>query len=216
MIISEFGVEGSIPGQPPSEAELTYVAATNGWLDGGTYPEDMGKLLELYGIDCHHGSGFGEMTEELGQGHKIIVGVDAEELWKQDNALINDLKDFFIGERANHAIVGKGITRDIDGDPMVVVNDPGDPGGAGKEYSMDVFRDAFEDSGCHYVATNEAPPNLGNDEIFGANFDHTIERYTDYEQWEPSYLASIESSASTIQSLENMSVVDRINIFRNI
>ena len=62
-----------------------YDATVHGWLtDHGTSIDDMGRLLKFYGIDCHHGHGLAPMMQELADGKKVIVAVDADELWSQD------------------------------------------------------------------------------------------------------------------------------------
>jgi hypothetical protein len=159
MVLHEFGVLDPSTGQPISEAQLTYDAVRNGWLDAGTDARDMGNLLQFYGIDCHPGEGLENMIKELSQGHMVIAAVDADELWDPDNRLLNDLKDIFGGEAGNHALVVKGVRIEDSGDYVVVVNDPGRPDGAGNQYPIEVFSDAFRDSGCRYVAAAIAPPS---------------------------------------------------------
>jgi hypothetical protein len=183
MILNDFGILNPDTGEPFSEAQLVYDATIHGWLNEGTHPDDMGNLLEYHGVPCHKGSGLENMIKELARGRKIIVGVDANELWNQDNKLLNDFQDAFIGESANHAIVVKGIKHDEYGAPVIVVNDPGMPDGAGVEYSLDVFHDAFKDSGCYYVATNNAPPGLVDDLVFGTNYDAQSSLYIGSETW---------------------------------
>jgi len=146
MILKEYGID-------ISEAQLVIDAKDNDWLNQGTKPEDSGKLLELHGVPTHHGTGIENMASELVQGHKVIVGVDSDEIWH--NSIFDDLFDR--GNGADHAIVVKGFKENELGEPVVVVNDPGKPNGAGVEYPIDQFEDAFEDGGFHYIATN-APP----------------------------------------------------------
>ena len=147
MILKDFGID-------VSEAQLVSDAYEHGWLtQDGTLPEDMGKLLNYYGVDTHYGHGIDAMMSELVEGHKVIVGVDAGELWKTDSIF----EDLFQGEQADHAIVVKDIKTDVLGEQIVVVNDPGDPLGGGKEYLVDDFLNAFKDSGCTYIATDNTP-----------------------------------------------------------
>jgi hypothetical protein len=61
MILHEFGVNAS-------EAQLTYDAASHGWLtDSGTSPENMAQLLELHGVHTHtnYNGGIDALTSEL-------------------------------------------------------------------------------------------------------------------------------------------------------
>lgn len=221
MILNDFGVIDPATGMCPSETQLTYVAAVNGWLNEGTSPADMGRLLEYYGVDCHHGQSTESMVEELAKGHKVIVAVDSVELWEKDNAFINDLKDALGGEAANHAIVVKGIKFDEDGEPIVVVNDPGLPDGAGMEYSLDTFVSAFADGGFHYVATDTASPILENDTVFGLNFNNDAGIYDGSENWYPSQkkdlglgITSHENNFFNLEPLNKLSSIECIKLLK--
>ena len=120
-------------------------------------PYDAGNLLELYGIPCHGkiGATVEELMAELAQGHKVIVGVDSGEVWGEDFPL----QDFFKQE-ADHAIWVTGVDMTDPAHPKVIVNDSGDPSGAGKAYDLALFKDAWEDSGFFFVATNDVPSDL--------------------------------------------------------
>jgi hypothetical protein len=182
MILDAFGVTGG-NGLPLSEAALVYEATANGWLTAsGTSPSDISRLLELHGIETHQGQGMEGVVQELAHGRKVIVGVDAEELWHSDHPVINDIKDWF-GRSPNHALVVEGVRVDDNGQPFVIVNDPGDPDGSGREYPLVDFHDAFDDSGCFFVATNEAPPGLAGDACFGRGFDQNSGTYDGSDSW---------------------------------
>ncbi|MGQ0594131.1 MAG: hypothetical protein ACT4QB_16235 [Gammaproteobacteria bacterium] len=120
-------------------------------------PLDAGRLLELHGIPCHdqQGATIEQLMAELAQGHKVIVGVDSGEMWGHDDPL----EDFF-GQAADHAIWVTGMDMSDPSDPKVIVNDSGDPSGAGKVYDLELFKDAWQDSGFFYVATDNAPPDV--------------------------------------------------------
>ena len=187
MILNDFGVVSPTTGLPLSEAELTYVAAVNGWLSEGTTPDDVGKLLDYYAIPNHKGYGIDNLVTELQQGHKVIVGVDSSELWNSNNPILNFAEDYVVGENADHAIVVNGIIFDGQCEPIVVVNDPGSPQGAGNQYPISTFLDAFQDSNCFYVATDNAPPNLAEHIQFGHHYDPLKEQYSDWSHWASSY-----------------------------
>jgi hypothetical protein len=159
-IQAQDGIIEMFTGVQISEAELVYEATSNGWLtDGGMSPLDLGKLLELHGVGCHSqlNATVEQLMAELASGHKVIIGVDSGELWGEDSPL----EDFF-KESADHAVWVTGIDISDPDHPQVIINDSGDPSGAGKSYDLQTFVDAWEDSKCHYVATNEAPSDLGN------------------------------------------------------
>jgi hypothetical protein len=164
MILKDFGFD-------VSEAQLVYDSVSNGWLsDQGTTIEDMGELLNYYGIPTHQGLGDGieSLLSELAQGHKVIVGVDSGELWATDFPFSDWIDG---GNGADHAIVVNGIDTSDPSNIMVYVNDPGDPVGAGRAYPLKQFMDAWDDSGRFYVSTSAAPENLSQHTVFGANFD---------------------------------------------
>ena len=124
MILHEYGINAS-------EAQLTYDAASHGWLtDSGTSPQDMAQLLELHGVPTHtnHNGSIDELTSELAQGHKVIVAVNSGELWNNTSPT----SGWFNSPGADHALVVTGLDMRDTNHPKVIVNDPGDPNGAGK------------------------------------------------------------------------------------
>lgn len=162
MILHEYGINAS-------EAQLTYDAASHGWLtDRGTSPQDMAQLLELHGVPTHtnYSGGVDALTSELAQGHKVIVAVNSGELWNTSSPS----SSWFNSSGADHALVVTGLDVSNASHPQVIVNDPGDPHGAGKPYPMDQFLEAWGDSGNMYVATNNPPPHLSENANYGANF----------------------------------------------
>jgi hypothetical protein len=151
--------------------DANYVAQANGWYhpgQGGTSPDDMGKLFDVYGVPYHqeNHATIAELTSELQQGHGVIVGVNSSELWDQGplgefwhwviKAFGLDTAQF---NPADHAVVVTGINVSDPSHPTVVLNDSGEPNGAAHEYPLDRFMDAWGKSDFNYVATNVAPPN---------------------------------------------------------
>ena len=151
MVLESFGIT-------VSETDLAVTAVEHGWLSsaGGTSIEDMGKLLEHYGIETHTvtGAGVADLLYELTQGHAVIVPVDSGELWGEDGPLT----EFMPGDGPDHAVVVQGIDMSDPTNPQVVINDPGDgSGGVGCLYPLKEFLAAWDDSGGHYVATDIGP-----------------------------------------------------------
>ena len=162
MILHEYGINAS-------EAQLTYDAASHGWLtDGGTSPQDMAQLLQFHGVPTHtnYNGSIDALTSELAHGHKVIVAVDSSELWNT----ASPVSSWFNSHTADHALVVTGLDMSDSSHPKVLVNDPGDPQGAGKSYPLDQFLEAWGGSGNMFVATDSAPPHLADHSIFGANF----------------------------------------------
>lgn len=147
IILHSFGMD--IP-----EELLTIEATGKGYyIPGqGSTPSQVGMLLEDHGIGTHtkyHATVY-DLAAELAQGHKVIVGVDADELWCP--SFFNDL----FGEQANHALIVTGIDTSDPNDVRVILTDPG-TGDVARSYPMAQFLDAWHDSSCMMVATDMAP-----------------------------------------------------------
>jgi len=162
---------------PISQDEANYVAIANGWYNPGqgTPQEDMGNLLQAYGVPVHsvdHAS-IEQIASELQQGHQVIVGVNSDQLW--DQGPLADFWNWVIKEfgfdnstfqPADHAVAVTGLDLSDIHNPKVVINDSGVPDGAGHTYPLDRFMNAWENSDFNYVATSMAPVGGG-----GPDFD---------------------------------------------
>lgn len=152
IILQEYGIN-------VTEDELARMALENGWYnEGGTLPADVGNLIQAAGIPVSRvdGANIYDLAEQLANGHKIIVGVDANELWKDGLGGIWEwLRDLFVGEQANHALIVAGIDNTDPDNPMVLLTDPG-TGEVCKPYPLDQFMDAWSDSN-HFMMSTEIP-----------------------------------------------------------
>ena len=162
----DFGVNAS-------EDTLRWEAATNGWYQpgGGTSPRNVGNLLELHGVPIHRyeGATIFNLTSELARGHKVIVGVDAGELWNK--GFLEKVKDQLGLSGANHALLVSGIDTSDPSHVQVVLTDPGS-GDVAKAYPLEQFIDAWKDSNCFMVATKEPAPLEFNPSM--VNFDYVL------------------------------------------
>lgn len=164
IILNEFGI-------PVSEDQCVKFSYEHGWYSGdGTSFEDVGNLLEHGGIPCHRkvDANVFDIVNELSLGHKIIVGVDSEELW--GNPFMGWLNDFFCGETPDHAVIVSGIDTSNPDNVMVYITDPGN-GDRNRAYPLDQFMNAWADSQCYMVATDIAVPSSSPSM---ANFDYGI------------------------------------------
>lgn len=136
---------------------------------GGTSPDDVGKLLELNGVSCtqHENATVYDLTSALAKGEKIIVGVDSSELWK--GGLSTDINDMIHGEQADHALIVAGIDTTDPNNVQVILTDPG-TGQEGAHYPIAQFLDAWHDSGNFMVTTDSPAPLAYNPEMI--NFDY--------------------------------------------
>lgn len=157
LIMQDFGIE-------VSEMDLARVAAENGWYNGGTAPADVGKLLELADIPVtrQEGANVFNLVSELAQGHKVIVGLDANEIWHNEtisDKFLNWFQDFFGVQGGNHALIVAGIDTSDPKNIQVIVQDPGS-GEDGKPYPLNQFMDAWSDANCYMVSTDISAPEF--------------------------------------------------------
>lgn len=149
--------------------DANYISMSNGWWapGSGTDPSEIGNLMDLCGIPNHTvmNADITDLAKELQSGHGVIVGVNSAELW--DEGVLGDLKNWLIKDlgldssaftQADHAVVVTGMDFSNPDHPMVVLNDSGTPNGAGAEYPLDKFMDAWENSGFYYTATDVSLP----------------------------------------------------------
>jgi hypothetical protein len=131
-----------------TESELRDFASQNGWYsENGTPMEDVGNILEAFGLNVekHQGGTVQDIQNCLENGGNVIVGVDADEIWYGDNDTYGP------GDDANHALEVIGIDYSNPDQPMVILNDSGNPNGCGSMVPLDLFMDAWEDSGNFMV-----------------------------------------------------------------
>ena len=163
FIIRQFGFDNI------STNDFAYISQANGWYvpGGGTSLEYMGNLMDACGIGNHTipNASIQDLVSEIMQGHGVIVGVNAEQLW--DQGPLQELwnwaaKEFGfdnpVDTPANHALCVTGFDVSDPDNPMVIVNDPGHPCGQGHAYPLDRFMDAWENSNFYMTATDNPLP----------------------------------------------------------
>lgn len=163
FIIKQFGYDDI------STNDFAYISQANGWYSpgGGTNPEHLGDMMDLFGIDNHTISNatIQDLASEIADGHGVIVGIRADQLWDQGplQELWNWLADIFgfdnpVDSPADHAVCVTGIDMSDPDNPMVILNDPGHPDGQGAAYPLDRFMDAWENSNFVMNATDNPLP----------------------------------------------------------
>lgn len=137
-------------GQEVDIEELVDVAEDNGWFteSGGTPIVYMDKLLDHYGVpnETSSGNDINDIIEGLDEGHKIIVAVDADEYWFGENDNL-----YTPGDGVNHAVEVIGFDNSDPENPVVILNDSGNPDGCGCEVPLETFVDAWEDGDCYMI-----------------------------------------------------------------
>ncbi len=158
IVLRDFGID--IPFDKLEQLAKEYGVYT----DGGTYTYDIGKVLQIAGVGMHQveGTSFMDLTNELAQGHRVIVSVDSNELWHNDSfteKLKNWFDDTFGEQGGNHALIVAGVEVNLQNpdDVKVVLTDPG-AGDLRIEYPLDQFMDAWKDSNCFMAATDNPAP----------------------------------------------------------
>ena len=166
IILRDFGLDTPFK-------DLEKIAKENGvYSDDGTSMCDVGKVLDIAGVGMHQviGCNMFDLTNELAQGHRVIVGVDANELWYNDS-ITDKLKNWFDditgNQGGNHALIVAGVEVNPNNpsDVKVVLTDPGS-GDLRIEYPMKQFMDAWKDTSC-FMAATDAPAPYQYDPISG-------------------------------------------------
>lgn len=178
LILNMFGVD-------VTEQQLMDEAFEHGLLtQDGTPMGDIGKLLELHGVDTQtfESGNIATLMNELAQGHQVIVGVDSGELWEP---LEEFYEDSAMGQVPDHALLVTGVDVRDPQNVQVIVTDPGS--GCCRSYPYEQFVDAWSDSNFFMVSTTEAPDipeveNLNEDftESLLSSADFMISQVADY------------------------------------
>lgn len=152
MVLRNYGIEVSIE-------ELTELAKKNGWFEEGKGSafDFVGELLNTYGVETvqMRNAGIYHIMYELSQGHKIIVGVDANDEEAQ----------------SKHVMLVAGIDTTDPNNLRVKIKDPSHSEND-EEYDAKTFMQRWSNTGCFMVATKQAAPLSSNPEM--ANFDYQL------------------------------------------
>ncbi len=148
----EFAMEG-LGGPDRQESTLEAEARDHGWMtDGGTPPDDVGKVAELHGFtsERQYGCTEDDMAQALSSEKKVIAGINMESLAYPE--LKRMFPDLAIFKKADHAVQVIGVDYNNPDDVKVILNDPGRPDGCGSVYSLSEFKDAWKTSD-NFMAT---------------------------------------------------------------
>ena len=162
----------------PKEDLINY-AIYKGWFDpdpkeGGTPKDHVGDLLDACALTTKRteNATIYDIIAELRAGHRVIVSVDANELWVQNDPnlfkklfgnVVNKINDGIhniLGtEGANHALIvaGVNVNPDNPSDLKVILIDTGS-GEVCIEYKYEDFYDAWKDGKCLMVSTQVPAP----------------------------------------------------------
>lgn len=140
-----------LTGQEVDIEDIVAYAEENGIFteNGGTSMLNTNRILEHYGIEneMNFHSSVDDIEDCLNNGGRVIVGIDANQIW-----FGKDLDVFSPETGANHAVEVIGIDNSDPDNPMVILNDSGNPDGKGEMIPMDVFLDSWEAGDCQMIA----------------------------------------------------------------
>lgn len=134
--------------------DMADIAEENGWFteEGGTPLVHMNKLLDYYGVEneMSYGNDMEDIKDCLEDGGRVIVAIDADEIWYGENDNV-----YVPADGVNHAVEVIGIDWSNPEEPMVIINDSGSPSGNGSMIPLDTFMDAWEDGNCQMITCIE-------------------------------------------------------------
>ena len=191
MVLRNYGIEASIE-------ELTELAKKQGWFEEGKGSafDFVGELLNHYGVESvqMRNAGVYHIMHELSQGHKIIVGVDAD---ADDNG------------QAQHVMLVAGIDTTDPNNLKVVVHDPTHPD-QDNTYTANEFMERWKHTGCFMVSTKQPAPLSANPEM--KHFDYElgyVRKFADvaYEEIikrlaEDGYISGSSTGSGAVQKLK--------------
>ena len=153
MVLRNYGIEASVE-------ELTELAKKQGWFEEGKGSafDFVGELLNHYGVESvqMRNAGVYHIMHELSQGHKIIVGVDADTSEEVE---------------AQHVMLVAGIDTTDPDHLKVVVRDPSHPE-QDTTYTANEFMERWKHTGCFMVSTKQPAPLSANPEM--QHFDYEL------------------------------------------
>jgi hypothetical protein len=167
LVLKQYGID-------LTQEELMHEASHHGWYEKGEgiAAPYVGDLLSAHGVPVAkymHANIF-NLTAELARGHKVIIGVDSNDLWHQNPAL-ESMRNLAGTLSPDHAVIVSGIDTTDPDEVKVVITDPG-TGDVGKAYPMNEFLSAWKDSGFFMAATQVPAPLDFNPEM--AHFDYKM------------------------------------------
>lgn len=182
IVLRDYGID--IPFE-----DLERIALEAGvYTENGTYTYDIGKVCEMAGVGVHRteGNTIYDLTHELMQGHRVVVSVDANELWYTDkltDRIKNWLDDAVGNQGGNHALIVAGVEVNSNNpnDVKVVLTDTG-AGHLRIEYPMRQFLNAWKDSNC-FMAATDIPALYQYDAATGMEIPSNFVSQHNYNQW---------------------------------
>lgn len=148
-VVAQASVLEEIRGVPFDERAASAEAEARGLFDPetGTPPWAMGGLLEAHGVACArtYGAGLGDLADALERGDKVIVALNANEIWTPVHDPATGLP--VPQDVGGHAAWVTGLQQRPDGSVQVLLNDSGTDSGRIESVHAADFLNAWADYG---------------------------------------------------------------------
>jgi hypothetical protein len=145
-VVAQISLYESLTGEFITEADAVDYATEAGLFDpeNGTNLEDTGDILADLGIETTktYNNSFTDLEYALEAGDKVIVGLDANEIWFPE---YNRNGDSLEQEDAGHAVWVTGINYESNGSVDIILNDSGTSYGSASVVDYYDFINAWSD-----------------------------------------------------------------------
>ena len=156
-VVAQMGVYESITHHPMTEQQFCDFAQSHGWYDprSGTPPQCVGNVLNALGVSTeqHYGGSLTEIADALAHGDKVIVAVNANDIWHAAHAPDGTPLP---QPMAGHAVWVTGLNVAPDGTATVYLNDSGTAHGGMMAVDGQDFVNAWKDYGNLTVVARAA------------------------------------------------------------
>jgi hypothetical protein len=156
-VVAQMGVYESVTHQHMTEQQLCDFAQAHGWYNpqSGTPPQCIGNVLNALGVptEQHYNGSLSEIAGALARGDKVIVGVNANDIWHAEHAPDGTPLQH---APAGHAVWVTGINVAPDGSATVYLNDSGTAHGGMMSVDARDFVNAWKDYGNLTVISHAA------------------------------------------------------------
>jgi hypothetical protein len=156
-VVAQISVYESITGEYISETAAANYAQAQGWFDpnGGTTLEYADSLLDVLGIPTeeYKNATIDTIAQALYQGDKVIVWLDASEIWDPVYSTTGEPME---QDDLGHAVWVTGIQQFSDGSIDIYLNDSGTPDGQLSAVGYGDFMNAWNDIWDNYLMVVDA------------------------------------------------------------
>ncbi len=146
-VMAQADIISAMGGPHLTEAQAVQVATAHGWYNDGTQPQDVGKLLNLYGVHTQetYNNSLTTLHDALQHGEYVMVGLNANEIWTPVHDPVTGAP--VEQQVGGHVVWVTGMDQSADGHVHIYLNDTGTPTGRIEEIDAADFMNAWHDVG---------------------------------------------------------------------